>query len=207
MNKDTGDDVVISGIAGRFPQSDNVYEYEQNLFNKVYMVDGSDERVKWKFPNQPTKFGFMRNLNKFDSQAFRVPTFLSKCLDPQGRILLEHVFEAVLDAGVSPNSLMGTKTGVYVGCFNYDSLDFWLFDKGTRHGVSSVGNAAYALANRLSFALGVHGPSLVVDTACSASLYALTLAFNDIKSGNCDAAIVAGTNLILSPWPIEDFSR
>lgn len=200
-------EVVISGVAGRFPQSDNVHAYEQNLFNKVYMVNESAERVKWKFPNQPTKFGFMTNLNKFDSQAFRMPSFLSKCLDPQGRILLEHVFEAVLDAGICPNTLMGTKTGVYVGCFNYDSLNHWLFEKGTRHGVSSVGNAAYALANRISFALGVQGPSITVDTACSASLYALTLAFNDIKSGTCDGAIVAGTNLILNPFPIEDFSR
>lgn len=200
-------EVVISGVAGRFPQSDNVCEYENNLLNKVYMVNESDDRIKWKFPNQPTKFGFMRNLNKFDSQAFRMPSFLSKCLDPQGRILLEHVFEAVLDAGVSPNTLMGTRTGVYVGCFNYDSLDYWLFDKTTKHGVSSVANAAYALANRLSFALGVQGPSVTVDTACSASLYALTLAYDDIKSGKCEAAIVAGTNLILNPWPIEDFSR
>ncbi|KAJ6633803.1 Fatty acid synthase, partial [Pseudolycoriella hygida] len=200
-------DVVICGVAGRFPKSDDVSEYEQNLLNKVYMVDDCDDRVKWKFPNQPTKFGFIRNINKFDSQAFRMPPFLSKSLDPQGRILLEHVFEAVLDAGVCPNTLMGTNTGVYVGCFNYDSLDYWLFDKATRHGVSSVGNAAYALANRISFALGVHGPSITVDTACSASLYALTLAFNDIKNGTCDAAIVAGTNLILSPLPIEDFSR
>lgn len=197
MSKDSGD-IVISGIAGRFPKADNVSEYEMNLFKKVYMVDGSEERIKWKFPNQPTKFGFIRNLNKFDAQAFRVPTFLSKSLDPQGRILLEHVFEAVLDAGVSPNTLMGTRTVVYVGCFNYDSLDYWLFDKTTRHGLSSVGNAAYALANRLSFALGVQGPSIAIDTACSASLYALTSAFNDIKNGDCDAAIVAGTNLILS---------
>lgn len=199
--------IVISGIAGRFPQSNNVQEYEMHLFNKVYMVDECEDRVKWKLPNQPTKFGFVRNLNKFDSQAFRVPSFLSKSMDPQGRILLEHVFEAIIDAGVSPNTLMGTKTGVYVGCFNYDSLHYWLYDKTTRHGMSSVGNAAYALANRLSFALGVEGPSITIDTACSSSLYALNLAFDDIKNGNCDAAIVAGTNLILSPWPIEDFSR
>lgn len=200
-------EIVVSGMAGRFPQSNNVKEYEMNLFNKVYMIDDVEDRIKWKLPNQPTKFGFVRNLNKFDSQAFRVPSFLSKSLDPQGRILFEHVFEAIIDAGVSPNTLMGTKTGVYVGCFNYDSLHYWLYDKTTRHGVSSVGNGAYALANRISFALGVQGPSIAIDTACSSSLYALNSAFHDIQNGNCDAAIVAGTNLILSPLPIEDFAR
>jgi fatty acid synthase, animal type len=201
------EEVVISGIAGRFPQADSVEEYEQKLSDGVYMVDDSENRIKWKFPNQPTKFGLMRNLEKFDSQAFRVPSFLSKSVDPQGRILLEHVFESIIDAGVSPTSIMGTKTGVYIGCFNYDSLDYWMYDKTTRMGMSSVGNAAYALANRISFALGAQGPSMAVDTACSSSMYALNLAFNDIKNGNCNAAIVAGTNLILSPMPIEDFSR
>lgn len=134
MSEIVASDIVISGIAGRFPQSDNVKEFEMNLFDKVYMVNDSKDRIKWKFPNQPTQFGFMRNVNKFDTQAFRLPSFLAKSLDPQGRILLEHAFEAFLDAGVCPNTLMGTKTGVYVGCFNYDSLDFWLYDKTTRLG-------------------------------------------------------------------------
>lgn len=200
-------EIVISGVAGRFPQSENVEKFEENLSNGVYMVGDPEGRIKWKFPGQPTKFGLIKNLEKFDSQAFRVPSFLSRSVDPQGRILLEHVFEAIIDAGVSPSSIMGTKTGVYVGCFNYDSLDYWMYDKTTRMGMSSVGNSAYALANRVSFALGARGPSIAVDTACSSSMYALSLAFSDIQNGNCDAAIVAGSNLILSPMPIEDFSR
>ena len=102
---------------------------------------------------------------------------------------------------------MGTNMGVFVGCFNYDSIEHWMFDQTVRVGMASVGNAAYALANRLSFALGVTGPSFTVDTACSSSTYALSLAFNAIKNGDCDSALFAGTNLILSPFPTEDFSR
>lgn len=199
-------DIVISGVAGRFPRSDNVEEYEKNLSEGIYMVGDQENRIKWKVPNQPTEFGLIRNLEKFDSGAFHVPTFVAKNMDPQGRILLEHVCEAILDAGVSLSSLMDTKTGVYVGCFNYDSLNYWMYDKTTRVGMSSVGNSAYAMANRVSFALGLRGPSFAIDTACSSSMYALNYAFNDLRCGNCDAAIVAGTNLILSPKPTEDFS-
>lgn len=202
----TVSEIVISGVAGRFPKSDNVMEFEKNLSNGVYMVGDPENRIKWKMPNQPTKFGLIRNLEKFDAQVFRVPTFATKSTDPQARILLEHVWEAISDAGVSPSSLMGSNTGVYVGCLNYDSLDYWLYDKTTRNGMSSFGNSPYAMANRVSFALGLRGPSIAVDTACSSSISALNYAFIDIRLGNCDAAIVAGTNLILSPKPTEDFS-
>lgn len=113
----------------------------------------------------------------------------------------------IISSGISPRSLLGSNTGVYVGCFNYDSLEHWMFEKTVRVGMASVGNSAYALANRLSFALGVTGPSLTVDTACSSSMYALNLAFHAIQNGECDSALFAGTNLILSPFPTEDFSR
>lgn len=199
--------VVITGISGRFPQSNNMREFASNLYNKVDMVGDKENRIKHNFPGQPKRFGLVRNLEKFDAQAFFVPAFVARCVDPQGRILLEHAYEAIYDAGISPKSLMGSNTAVIVGCFNFDSLEHWMFDKTVKVGMSSVGNSAYALANRLSFALGVHGPSFTIDTACSSSMYALNLAFNAIQSGECDSALVAGTNLILSPFPTEDFSR
>lgn len=201
------DSVVISGIAGRFPQSDNVREFSHNLYNKIDMVGESENRIKHNFPGQPKRFGLVRRLEKFDSQAFFLPPMVARCLDPQGRALLEHAYEAIFDAGVSPRTLMGTSTGVFVGCFNFDSLEHWMFEKTVKVGMSSIGNALYAMANRLSFALGTTGPSLGVDTACSSSMYALNLAFNAMQNGECDAALVAGTNLILSPFPTEDFSR
>jgi fatty acid synthase, animal type len=200
-------DIVITGISGRFPQSDNVEEFKEHLLNKVYLVGDPENRVKFKFARQAQDYGLMRNLDKFDYQAFRVPSFIAKCCDPQGRILAEHVYEAIYDAGVSPKSLMGTKTGVYVGCFNYDSLEHWMFNKDTGLGMTSIGNTAYALSNRISYLLGVHGPSFTVDTACSSSMYALNLAFKDMASGECDSAIVAGSNLILNPFITKDFSK
>lgn len=201
------DAVVITGLSGRFPQSDNIREFAENLYNKVDMVGDKENRMKHDFPGHPKRFGLVRNLEKFDAQAFFLPAFVAKAVDPQGRMLLEHAYEALYDAGVSPKSLMGTNTAVFVGCFNYDALEHWMFDKTVKVGMSSIGNAAYALANRLSFALGVNGPSFTIDTACSSSMYALNMAYNVIMSGECDAALIAGTNLILSPYPTEDFNR
>lgn len=203
------DEIVISGVAGRFPQSDNVKKFEENLSNGVYMVGDSENRNKWIFPNHPRKFGLVKRLEKFDSKAFHLARSLAmdKCNDPQSGILLEHVFEAILDAGVNPKSIIGTKTGVYVGCMYFDSLNYWMYGKTSKMGVASYGNSGYALANKISYALGARGPSMSVDSACSSSLTALNLAFRDIKNGHCDAAIVAGTNLILNPMPTDDSIR
>lgn len=201
------ENIVISGIAGRFPQSDNVLEFTENLYNKVDMIGDFDGRIKHNFPGQPKRFGFVRNLEKFDAQAFYVPPLVASFVDPQGRALIEHAYEAIFDAGVNPKTLIGTNAGVFVGCFNFDSIEHWMYDKTVKVGMASVGNALYALANRLSFALGVTGPSFGVDTACSSSLYALNLAFSAMKNGDCDSALVAGTNVIMSPFPTEDFTR
>lgn len=198
--------VVISGLSGRFPQSDNIREFSENLHNKVDLIGDKENRMKHDFPGHPKRFGLIRNLEKFDAQAFFIPNSKAHCIDPQGRMLVEHACEAILDAGVSPQSLMGSNTGVFVGCFNYDALDYWMFYKTTK-GMSSTLNHAYSLANRISFTFGLNGPSMTVDTACSSSMYALNLAFNAIKRGECDSALVAGSNLILSPFVTEDSKR
>ena len=93
------DSIVISGIAGKFPQSDNVLEFSQNLYNKIYMVGDKQNRIKHNFPGQPKSFGLIRELEKFDAQAFYLPPFVARCVDPQGRILLEKAYEAIYDAG------------------------------------------------------------------------------------------------------------
>lgn len=207
MVENENESVVISGVAGRFPQSDNVSEFANNLYNKIDMIGDKYKRNKHTYPDHPKRFGLVRHLEKFDAQAFHVPPMLAQYFDPQLRALLEHSFEAVFDAGINPKSLMGTDTGVFVGCFNFDSNAHHMFEENCKSGKTSVGNTLYSLANRVSFALGANGPSLGVDTACSGSMYALNMAFTAMKNGDCDAAIVAGTNLIFSPYPTEDFVR
>lgn len=152
-------DIVISGISGSFPQSDNVEEFKKNLLNKVYLVGDPENRIKFKFHNISGNFGLMKNLDKFDYEAFFIPLFAASKTDPQGYIVLERVFEALIDAGVSPSSLKGTKTGVYAGCFNFDALEHWMAYKDSSSGHASIGCSAYSLSNRISFYLGCHGPS------------------------------------------------
>lgn len=116
MKELSDDDIVISGISGRFPSSRNVSEFASNLFNKVDMTD--DDESRWRhFSNEiPRRFGKIRNLEKFDASFFSILNKHATWIDPQTRILLEHSYEAILDAGVSPQSLVGSKTGVFVGC-------------------------------------------------------------------------------------------
>jgi fatty acid synthase, animal type len=153
-------EIVISGISGRFPQSDNVEEFKINLMKKIYLVGDPENRIKFKLDNCATNHGLLRNLDKFDLGAFRIPSTMANCVDPQARILSENVFEAILDAGISPKSLMGSNTGVYVGCFNYDSFEHWMSNKESPYGFTSITNSSYALSNRISYNLGCQGPSI-----------------------------------------------
>jgi fatty acid synthase, animal type len=153
--------IVVSGISGRFPQSNNITEFKENLMNKVYLVGDPENRIKFKFPGVTTKYGLMKNLDKFDYTAFpRVNYKLAEISDPQMRFISEDVNQAILDAGVSPRSLFGSNTGVYVGCFNYDSLEHWMCNIEASQGLVAGANMAFSLSNRISYMLGFHGPSL-----------------------------------------------
>lgn len=121
--------IVISGISGRFPKSDNMSEFASNLYNKVDMIDDAEDRYKHIYGSHPKRFGKIRNLEKFDASFFSILPKHANINDPQGRILVEAAYEAILDAGVCPKSLVDSYTGVYVGCFNFDSYENWLFDK------------------------------------------------------------------------------
>lgn len=191
-------DIVISGISGKFPNAKNVQELSDKLFDKVYLVSESAKRFKLNLSHFPKHVGLIDDLDKCDSTNSRISLMLMRACDPQLRMLSEIVCEAVLDAGYSSEELKNTNTGVYVGCTNYDAYSYWQ-SHDSLAGMTSISNSAYALSNRISYMLDVKGPSQTIDTACSSSFYALNAAFNDMKMGKCDAAIVAGSNLILSP--------
>ncbi|XP_062548539.1 fatty acid synthase-like [Armigeres subalbatus] len=205
---ESGESVVISGIAGRFPQSDNVREFARNLYDMRDLVDDKETRFSHSIQAIPRRFGKINNLQKFDNQFFGYNRRQRDTMDPQQWMSLEHAFEAILDAGINPESLRGTRTGVFCGvCFS---------ESGARMYYSALGNVEKGLglqafnksycALRLSYTFDLKGPSLVIDSACSSSLYAIDVAYRSILSGDCDAAIVTGANLTLHPFISYQFA-
>lgn len=134
-----GEKIVVSGISGRFPHSNNMRELSHNLYNKVDMADDDESRWKHFHPDVPRRTGKIQNLDKFDASFFSIHNRLANSTDPQARILLEHSYEAILDAGVSPQSLIGSRTGVFIGCSNSDSKDLFLFKIPTKDGHAITG--------------------------------------------------------------------
>lgn len=102
-------------------------------------------------------------------------------------------------AGFNPQDIRGGRTGVYIGASNSEAEQYWCSDEIRVNGYGLTGCSRSMYANRLSFAFDFKGPSLTIDTACSSSLYAMQQAFEDMRSGRCDSAIVGGCSLILNP--------
>ena len=149
-----------------------------------------------------TRFGgFLRDVDKFDAAFFGISPREAAAMDPQQRILIETSWEALEHAGQTREKLMESRTGVYVGaCFNeYSKLHLYSDDPARIDAYSFTGTAISVLAGRLSYLLGLQGPSLAVDTACSSSLVTTHLACQALRAGECDLALAGGVNLILSP--------
>jgi fatty acid synthase, animal type len=121
-----GENVVISGVSGRFPRANNVQEFSDCLYNKVDMIDDEENRWKHFHHEVSRRTGKIRNLEKFDASFFSIRSRFAESMDPQGRILLENAYEAILDAGVSPQSLVGSRTGVFIGCSLGDSMIMYM---------------------------------------------------------------------------------
>uniref|UniRef100_A0A1B0FKI3 Ketosynthase family 3 (KS3) domain-containing protein n=1 Tax=Glossina morsitans morsitans TaxID=37546 RepID=A0A1B0FKI3_GLOMM len=201
------DDIVISGMAGKFPNCHNVAEYEYKLYNKIDMIDDDERRWRHFHPELPKRLGKIYDIEKFDATFFGVHFKQSHAMDPQIRMLVEVAYETIIDAGVNPKSLRGTRTGVYIGCCLSESEKAWLYEKDTSSGFGITGCNRAMAANRISYSLGLEGPSFVVDTACSSSMYAFDNAFSAFCNGEIDAAIIGGSNLCLHPFVTLQFAR
>ena len=193
--------IVIAGISCRLPESDNMEEFWEHLICGADMVTEDDRRWEPGFGGLPRRNGKLKDLSKFDAEHFQVNPLQAHAMDPQLRILLEVAYEAIIDAGVTPTKLKETKTGVYVGSMFSESLEAsGCLQQANNHvGYGLTGACDSMFSNYLSFYFGFKGPSLTVNTGCSASLYAFDLAVQSLRVGQCQHAVVAGTNILLKP--------
>ncbi|HEY8883692.1 MAG TPA: SDR family NAD(P)-dependent oxidoreductase [Chloroflexota bacterium] len=205
--------IAVIGLGCRFPGGANSPE----AFWRT-LCDGLDAitevpRSRWNVddfydPNPDaarkmnTRFGGFLNtaVDTFDAEFFGIAPREAASLDPQQRLLLEVTWEALEHAGQVPDKLTGSRTGVFVGINTNDYLQLISSDDSSSiNGYVATGNTSSVAAGRLSYVLGLQGPSMAVDTACSSSLVAAHLACQSLRLGECNLALVGGVNLMLSP--------
>ncbi|KAL7809312.1 polyketide synthase [Trichoderma aethiopicum] len=143
----------------------------------------------------------------FDAAFFGISPVEAAGMDPQQRILLEAVYETFESAGVTLDELRGSFTSVHVGCMTSDWANIQARDTETVPKYNATGSANSILSNRISYIFDLKGPSETIDTACSSSLVALHNAARGLLNGDCNAAVVAGVNLILDPAPFINESK
>ena len=143
--------------------------------------------------------GFLAAIDGFDPQFFGISPREAARMDPQQRLLLEVAWEALEDAGQTRAGLDGSATGVFVASYHNDYARLLTADRRDIDAWTSTGTAHSIVANRLSYLLNLRGPSLTVDTACSASLVAVHLACRSLRAEECSLAVAGGVSLMLSP--------
>ncbi|MEV6319174.1 SDR family NAD(P)-dependent oxidoreductase [Streptomyces sp. NPDC051776] len=206
-----GEPVAVVGIGCRLPGGiegpDSFWEFLLNGRDAVSVVpeerwqdyDDGSAAVSAALARTPRWGGFLTDIAGFDAEFFGITPREAQLMDPQQRLLLEVAWEALDHAGIPAPSLRAGPTGVFVGL---SSLDYGLLTTADPARVSewtSTGAAASIVANRLSYILDLRGPSLTIDTACSASLVALHQACRSLRAEECDTALAAGVNVLLSP--------
>jgi phthiocerol/phenolphthiocerol synthesis type-I polyketide synthase C len=157
-------------------------------------------------PDTPGKMytrwgGFLSGVDRFDAKFFGITPREAASMDPQQRLLLEVSWEALEHAGQPPDRLVGTRTGVFVGMMtnDYSQMSLVGHDPALMDVYSGSGVDFSFAAGRLSYVLGLQGPSMVIATACSSSLVATHLACQSLRAGECQLALAGGVSLTLTP--------
>ncbi|MEO0840291.1 MAG: type I polyketide synthase, partial [Cyanobacteria bacterium J06643_5] len=213
--------IAIIGMDCRFPGGANSPEAYWELLQKGIDAITEVPLERWLIddyydsdPDVPGKMytrygGFIDNVDKFDPQFFGISPREAKKMDPQQRLLLEVSYTALERSGQSVQELNGSQTGVFIG-ISFDDYAKFSLNSGDVNSIdaySSLGNTRSIAVGRLSYALGLQGPTIQLDTTCSSSLLATHLACQSLRSGESNLALAGGVSLMLSPEPTIGFCK
>nr|WP_264086255.1 type I polyketide synthase [Streptomyces marincola] len=192
--------VAIVGLSCRLPGAENPAAFWELLRSGTSAItDAPEDRWDTAAGSAVRRGGFLKSVADFDAGFFRISPREAAAMDPQQRIVLELAWEALENAGIVPAALHGTRTAVFVGTLrdDYAGLVHQYGDEAiTQHTMAGVNRGV--IANRVSYHLGLHGPSMTVDAAQSSSLVAVHLACESIRNGEATTALAAGVTLNLA---------
>ncbi|HKO55117.1 MAG TPA: SDR family NAD(P)-dependent oxidoreductase, partial [Thermoanaerobaculia bacterium] len=202
------DPIAIVGLSGRYPEAPDVDAYWENLRGgRDCIIEVPRERWDWRkyYSEDRTRGGrhyskwggFISGVDEFDPLFFNIAPKEAKYIDPQERLFLQHAWMAVEDAGYTRAALPG-EVGVYAGVMWSEYQLFGTAANAEELRMGFAGNLA-SIANRVSYALNLHGPSMTLDTMCSSSLTAIHVACEDLKHGRTGLAIAGGVNVSVHP--------
>ncbi|RAL23312.1 type I polyketide synthase [Thermoflavimicrobium daqui] len=205
------DAIAVVGMGCRFPgdisspeEFWNLLEQERNAIVDI-PLERWDIHAFYDQELKPGKMnirrgGFLKDIDQFDASLFGISPSEAASMDPQHRILLEVVWEALENSGMSPDLLRGSATGVFMGLCANEYRKNTLGGEATQIDAwSGTGIVPSMVSGRISYLFDFHGPSITIDTACSSSLVAVHMACQSLRSRETDLALAGGVTLILDP--------
>ncbi|EMB79344.1 polyketide synthase [Streptococcus mutans] len=217
INETSADDYAIIGIDLNIGQNQNKDEFYNSLLAGDKLIDNlSSKRIKianefgniYNFNNLSFRKGnYLQNIDLFDYSFFNIPRSEAMMMDPNARLMLTSAYKAIVDAGYDKKTVENRNWGTFISfgqdyLFNYGSLIALLDNQ--KIGNSNIGNMAAMISGRISYLLDLKGPSITIDSSCSSSLSAISLAIDSIKDKRCEAAIVGGVKLNFCPIDSEE---